>query len=233
VKRALVALAACGGHPAPVPVPPATTVVARVADAAVADAPPAPCAWLDKALADYEAAEKAWADEMNASCAEHPETCQGADYPGPPTCVDTRIDIVDLAPPWRPGEMVCTNPESTYSDPQCSLTFPAGDGVVDVDLGEVERLRVPEVTGARLVDVIAGGAAELLVTLHRDHGSTDSIVVCRADPPECTAPLLIAGLDDNNDPWSVLVRVDGHRLVFEPSTGAPPPGVLGPHTISF
>jgi hypothetical protein len=232
VKRLALAVAACGGRPAPVAAPP--PIVARVPDAGVADRSEPPCAYLAEALAAYEAREKEYAAEVTASCAEHPESCMsGGDYPGPPTCSDERIEIADLAPPWRAGEMLCQSSESIYSDPQCSLTFLVGDAVVDVDLGDVARLRVPEVTGARLVDLIAGGAPELLVTLHREHEGTDSLVACRADPPGCAAPLVIAGVDDQDNAWSTVVRIDGRRLVLEPSSGTPPAGVLGPHVVAF
>ena len=79
-------------------------------------------------------------------------------------------------------------------------------------------------------DAIPGGEPELVVRFDAPAG--EHLVVCRAAPMACTAPIPISTSD-----WRVAFRFDAGELVLDPVAGAaggtPPAGVLGRHPLVF
>jgi len=181
---------------------------------------PDPCAYVAPMRRDWE--------RHQDDCA----TC--VDRAGEPWCDAIALTIADRAAPWAGGTLVCKADDGTYDPPTCDLTIAAGDETITIDDGhDLVRLHPLELIDARALDLIAGGAPELVVRYREhDRDNADRLLVCRATPFSCTAPIATSGGSDG-DPWTTTPRFARGQVVLDAATGTPPAGVLGAHALVF
>jgi len=192
------------------------------------------CAGLDK---DREAYGKKMEEEAAACEAqraqlgpEDMDTC-GIDEPGPPMCDVTMLSITDEARPWTGLGVTCDAHDSIYGPKDCRIVVAADAKLIDtiaIDNGGLAPSNTHwevEVFDARVQDVIAGGAPELVLRYRvQDRDDTDKLVVCR--PTGCGRSIALAG-----DGWTVQAAFVNGEVVLTTARGAPPPEALGKRSI--
>ena len=192
------------------------------------------CAGLDeereayaKKLAGDEAACEQQAAELPPGEMDHCMT----DYPGSPDCDVATIAIADEAKPWTGVGVLCSMGDNIYGPKTCAIAVAANGSVIaklDIDNGGLAPSNTHwdvDVFDARVQDVIAGGAPELVLRYRlADRDDTDKLVVCRTTG--CGRSIALAG-----DGWTVQAAFVKGEVVLTTAKGSPPPEALGKRSV--
>jgi hypothetical protein len=192
------------------------------------------CAGLDQEREEYakklEASEAECARQAAELPPEESDHCM-VDYPGPPDCDVATIAITDEAKPWTGAGVLCSMGDNIYGPKTCSIAVAANGKVIDkldIDNGGLAPSNTHwdvEVFDARVQDVIAGGAPELVLRYRLvDRDDTDRLVVCR--PTGCGPSIALAG-----DGWTVQAAFVKGEVVLTTAKGSPPPEALGKRAV--